>query len=392
MDMRRAVPAFLAIFLVGAVISAAAQATPARTIKVRITAEQANLREKPDIGSSILQQIPEGRVLDADRKEGEWYFVLFPLEDGGVIGGWIHESLVEVAEAGPVVEEPAEKPPAQRPPRERSRRPGWIGPIERPEFRTGAIPLEISFSAGLGTIAPRDLNDGTRGYADWLGASLGMDSPDTPAALNLALVAGFELSYRLSPQLVLGLGADLLGGSNGGEITLTGPALLETLTTKPSVRAVPFKASVRYYFRDAFYARGALGLYAVRARYLFRREGEGFWEERRGRASATGLGLEAAVGGEWDLGSRTVLFAEAGLRVVSVDRLTGREEFTSSLGDDVMQPGTLYFFRESAGGDDAYPLVFVRNAMPSGANVIDAREARVNASGMAVRAGVRYRF
>ncbi|MBN2264793.1 MAG: hypothetical protein JW775_03170 [Candidatus Aminicenantes bacterium] len=386
-----AASAFVAVFLALA-LAAGAQDAPVRPIKVKVTAEQANLREKPDIGSAILQQIPEGRVLDADRKEGEWYFVFFPLEDGGVVGGWIHESLVEAAETGPAVEPPAKKPAAQPRPRERSRRPGWIGPIERPEFRSGPIPLEISFSAGLSTIAPRDLNDGTRGYADWLGASLGMDSPDAAEALNLALVAGFELSYRLSPQLVLGLGADLLGGSNGGEITLTGMGLLETLTTKPSVRAVPLKASARYYFRDSFYARGALGLYAIRARYLFRREGEGFWEQRKGRASATGLGLEAAVGGEWDLGARTVLFAEAGLRVVSVDRLTGREELTSSLGDDVVQPGTLYFFRESAGGEDAYPLVFVRSAMPSGPNVIEAREARINASGMAVRAGVRYRF
>jgi hypothetical protein len=392
MRMKRSVLFLLLVTAVGAMFAAAPQDAPARAIKVKVTAEQANLREKPDIGSAIVQQIPEGTVLDADRKEGDWYFVRYPLEDGGVIGGWIHESLVEVAEAGPPVEEPEKKPAAQKPPRVRGRRPGGIGPIEAPEFRSGSIPLEISFSAGLSTLAPRNLNDGTQGYADWLGASLGMDSQDNTNALHVAAIAGFELSYRFSPQLVFGLGADILGGSNGGEITLTGPALLETLSTKPSVRGVPFKASVRYYFRDGFYARGGLGLYAIRARYLFRREGEGFWEERKGRASATGLGLEAAIGGEWDVAARTVVFAEAGFRVVSVDRLTGRETFTSSLGDDVTQPGTLYFFHKSAGGEDAYPLIFVRGSLPSEPGVVDAREARVNMSGMAVRAGVRYRF
>ena len=96
MDMKRAAPVFVAFLLAGAVLSAAGQAIPARTMKVKITAEQANLREKPDIGSGIVQQIPEGTVLEADRKEGEWFFVRFTLEDGGVIGGWIHESLVEV--------------------------------------------------------------------------------------------------------------------------------------------------------------------------------------------------------------------------------------------------------------------------------------------------------
>src|SRR5512136_3112683 len=95
----------------GTVLVAAAQNAPVRLTKIKVTAEQANLREKPDIGSSIVQQIPEGTVLDADKKEGEWYFVRYALEDGGVIGGWIHESLVEVVEgAAPVT--PAAKPPA----------------------------------------------------------------------------------------------------------------------------------------------------------------------------------------------------------------------------------------------------------------------------------------
>ncbi|HSA94563.1 MAG TPA: SH3 domain-containing protein, partial [Acidobacteriota bacterium] len=138
-----------AALVLGAVLAASAQVAPARTMKVKVTAEQANLREKPDIGSGIVQQIPEGTVLEADRKEGEWFYVRYTLEDGGVIGGWIHESLVEVvAEAGPRVEtKPAEKP-AERaaPPRERRPGPIRIGRIERPEFRTGTFPLEAAFS------------------------------------------------------------------------------------------------------------------------------------------------------------------------------------------------------------------------------------------------------
>ena len=87
------------ILVLGTAHLAAAQVAPARTMKIKVTAEQANLREKPDIGSGIVQQIPEGTVLEADRKEGEWFFVRYALEDGGVLGGWIHESLVEVVPA-----------------------------------------------------------------------------------------------------------------------------------------------------------------------------------------------------------------------------------------------------------------------------------------------------
>ena len=57
-------------------------------IKLRVTAEQANVREKPDIVSAILQQFPEGATLEAERKEGEWYAVLLEKEGGGfVLGG-----------------------------------------------------------------------------------------------------------------------------------------------------------------------------------------------------------------------------------------------------------------------------------------------------------------
>src|SRR5512137_2694708 len=102
MRMKSIVISLLVTLAAGVMSVAAAQDAPARATKIKVTAEQANLREKPDIGSSIVQQIPEGTVLEADRKEGEWYFVRYTLEDGGVIGGWIHESLVEVVEAGTI--------------------------------------------------------------------------------------------------------------------------------------------------------------------------------------------------------------------------------------------------------------------------------------------------
>jgi hypothetical protein len=372
---------------------AAAAAGQAVTAKVKVTAEQANLREKPDIGSSIVQQVPEGTVLEADRKDGEWYFVRYALEDGGVIGGWIHESLVEVVEeVRPVTEAVKPREPAAPPPRERVRRPPGIGRIEAPEFRTGSIPLEISASAGFATLSPRDLNDGTRGYADWVGDSIGIPAPGNAGIVHLALLAGFELSYRLSPRLALGLGADLFGGSNGDEIVLSDGARTDTVTTRPSVRCVPVKLAVRFYPGSGFYVRGGLGLYAVKAGYLFRQEGSDFWDQRKGSASASGLGGEAAFGGEWAIAPRTDVFVEAGFRMISLEGLTGQNRFTNSGGEDNTDPGTLFYFRKRAAGEEAYPLISVRGVIPSEIGVVEAREARINLSGTAVRAGVRYRF
>src|SRR5512146_1418814 len=155
MRIERTVLFFVLILAVGASLATAAAGGQARTTRLKVTADQANLREKPDIGSSIVQAIPSGTVLEADRKEGEWYFVRYTLEDGGVIGGWIHESLVTILgpgaapAAGAVTPAPA-KPSPRTPARERPRQPG-TGGIKPPEFRSGEVPLELSVSAGVAT-------------------------------------------------------------------------------------------------------------------------------------------------------------------------------------------------------------------------------------------------
>jgi len=380
------------IFLLALPLARAAQNAPARTMKIKVTAEQANLREKPDIGSSIVQQIPEGSVLGADKKEGEWYFVRYTLEDGGVIGGWIHESLVEVVAEGGPVREAVKTPAKEAPPSERAPRPIRIGRITRPEFSTGSIPLEFSVSAGIGSVAPRDLNDGTRGYADWFGASIGIPAPGSADVLHLAFLAGFELSYRISPRLAIGVGADFLHGGNGGKIVFTDALLTETLSTEPSVRGVPFKIMARFYPGAGFYIHGGLGIYAVKAGYLFRHEGPDSWEQWKGSATGSGLGGEAAFGGEWGIAPRTVFFAEAGFRMAGFHGLTGQNVYTNSAGETQMEPGILYSFRKTAADENVYPLIFVRGSVPSEAGVVDSRRAEVNLSGTAVRVGVRYSF
>jgi len=382
----------LSLFLVlalGNSLLPAAQNVPARAAKIKVTAEQANLREKPDIGSAIVQQIPEGAVLETDRKDGEWYFVRYTLEDGGVIGGWIHESLVQVVEeakaqpAGETGTKPAQRP--ARPARPRPRLPSL-------DFRSGPVPLEISFSLGAATLAPRDLNNGTQGFVDRTAASAGLAAPDSVQILRAAPVLGFELAWRIDARWTIGLGADYLRGANGGRAELGGTDVIETAATKPSARVVPVKVIARFYPGAGFYVRGALGLYAVKAGYLFRREGAGAWEQWKGSASTTGLGGEAAFGGEWDIAPRTLLFLEAGLRMASVDGLTGQNSYTNSDGRSVREAGTLYDYRQAADGGNAYPMVLVQAAPPSGTGISDARRTRVNVSGTSFRIGVRYRF
>lgn len=395
MRMNRACHAVFPILVLGAALAAAAQVAPARTMKIKVTAEQANLREKPDIGSGIVQQIPEGTVLEADRKDGEWFFVRYALEDGGVIGGWIHESLVEVVEkaVAPVETKPAggrAEPPAA--PRERQPRRTGIGRIERPSFRTGDFPLEAALSLGVATAAPRDLNDGARGFAGAHGAVVGIPAARAAAALHIAALAGAELTYRFSPRLAVGLGVDYMKGSNRDALELSDGILTETVTTRPAARAVPFKLVARFYPGSGVYVRGGLGFYAVKASYLYRIVGSDSWQQQRGTATGSAIGGELAFGGEWEVLPRTAAFVEAGFRYARFRRLTGRDIYTNSFGMDMTTIGTLDFWMETAGDGNAYDHLAVADSLPAGEGITGARPAVVDLSGAAIRAGVRYRF
>jgi hypothetical protein len=385
--MKRTVLPIIMVLVLGAGLSLRAQATPGRTFKIKITAEQANLREKPDIGSGIVQQIPEGTVLEADKKEGEWFLVRYTLEDGGVIGGYIHESLAEVVGQA-VAPTPAEKTPARAIPRSErfpaSRRVKSSGP--------DAHRLEFSVSAGAGWTAPRDLNDGAQGFADYHSASLGIPASGPVDALHLATLVGLELSYRISPWLSMGLGVDYLRGANRGRVGFTDGVFSETLDTRPSVSAVPVKLGVRFYPGKGFYIRGSLGIYFVKAGYLYRLEREDGWQEWKGFATARRFGAEAAFGGDWKVGTNTSFFVEAGFRMASLSGLSGQDVYLNSDFDMLIETGTLTYFRKEGADARLYPQLFIGASKLVEEGVVDSRRAGINLSGMAFRAGIRYRF
>jgi len=383
MRMRASLAVLLVLGLAGATFAAAAQQAAARTVRVKVIAEQANLREKPDIGSAIVQQVPEGTVLEADRREGEWYFVRYVLEDGGVIGGWLHESLVEpVADAVPVAPAPAgasgPRPAAPGTPAARS--------------TESVFPLELSVSAGVATLAPRDLNDGARGFPNWFSAMTGLPAPETADILHFGAAAEIELAYRVSPRLAVGLGAGYLRAVNADRMIFADELTSWTVSTRPSVTSGAVKATVRFYPGAGLYLRGALGLYSVRAGYVYRYEGSAAGLETKGSASATTLGGEAAFGGEWAVGQRTAFFVEAGLRMAGADKLDGQNADSDLANERLVETGALYYYGRVATDGNDYPMTAVRSSPPAGTDFAGARRAEINISGTSIRVGLRYRF
>jgi len=113
----------------------------ASELKVIVTVEVANIRLKPSIESAIIGKIKIGQVLEVLQKEGKWYFVNLPLDENGfVVSGYIHQSIVKVIkeetpvqQEKPVVEQkPRVTPPPPQPPEEPF--PEYKPPAKRKSF------------------------------------------------------------------------------------------------------------------------------------------------------------------------------------------------------------------------------------------------------------------
>jgi len=74
-----------------------------KSTKLKVVAELANIRQRPDIGSIIIHQALQGMILESTGKEGEWYIVKIKSDEGDITFGYVHESLVNVLEQTPLV-------------------------------------------------------------------------------------------------------------------------------------------------------------------------------------------------------------------------------------------------------------------------------------------------
>jgi hypothetical protein len=94
----------------------------------------ANVRLKPGIDSHVIGQVVRGTLLESPRTTGEWYAVALPPdEEGLVVSGYIHKSMVEVVMV--VGETPEAKTP-EPPPAPRVR----TAPLARAEREEEAVP------------------------------------------------------------------------------------------------------------------------------------------------------------------------------------------------------------------------------------------------------------
>lgn len=350
-------------------------------IKLRVSAEQANIREKPDITSAILQQLPEGTTLEAQRKEGEWYAVPVETEESGSVLGYVHESLVMVLEAA--------RPEPRQPPPQTAAKPEGME-------KNGRIGLVLWFGGRHAAVG--DLNDGAEGLARYYEARLSAAVDGEVEELHFGYLFGAEVRVPLAPGFYFSLGAERSSGEASSSVSYKGGSSEASYSTTPSLRTSPVSLALIIYPVRFVYVKAGLDYTFARCAYFYRfatpgAEGQTeVWQEWKGEATSSGFGYQFGLGLEWPLGSRVSIVAEWAYRYSRFDGFEGEDFYQDSTGYQSREEGTLYHFRKSAGGRETYPMVFIRNQEPTDAGVTEVRTAELDLSGYSLKLGFKVGF
>lgn len=358
----------------------------AQKFRLKVVSEQANIRLKPDIGSEMIWQVPQGSELEADRKEGEWFEVIVTRPDGSRLRGYVHESLVEVVEAGVVSRLPAreaitrvETPPLTTREAAPSRK------------KTAPIDLMLTVMVGGLYLSPGDLNQAAEGVTSYYLAELNSGRQPNLSGLHLVLTYGLDCFYPLSSQIFLGLGFDYLQGAKYSAISLSQEVLDHKIITRPAIRDLALRLSVLYYPVDIFYIRAGFEADLARVSYLYRLEEGDQYLEWKGQASGINAGWQEAAGIQWPITSWLQVYAEAAYRYARIKNFEGKNLYSDSDGLQRKEEGRLYYWQVEQ-ADKYYPALFVRDRLPTDPGVVNPRRADINFSGFSLRAGLRLLF
>jgi hypothetical protein len=411
MIMTKPRPHVLAGLALALLVAAAAQGA---VIRLKVTAELANIRLKPSISSVIIRQIKEGAILEATRKDGEFYLVKLDPDEAGRTEGYVHESLVLalddnapaekmqriVERAEPPKPKPIdETPPAHtetRPPVRTETRPAetrQTEPAQKPTAVSDQGRMSLFFSAGGIYSSIGDLNNGTQGLADLYAYQLGIPADKAAGTLHFAFQYGGEINFPLARQFFLCAGLEYYGSTSQTIISYPQGLSASTLKVTPEFRAIPIKIGFVFYPADFLYFKIGAAYAFARAAYAYRFDQGAFWQDWSGEATGGALGFFGAIGLDLKITQTFSVIVEAAGQSLSISGLTGTGTFQdSTLSAPVTETGKLYSYNGQITPVNIYPLVFLRSKTPSEGGVANAREAVLDLSGLALKAGIKISF
>ncbi len=375
-------------------------------LRVRVVAEQANIRVKPDIASEMLFQVPEGTELEAEKKVGEWYLILYDRADGSKGQGYVHESLVEVIQ----VEKPAVQTLTQ-PVREEARqteKPVESGdrgtPKPSPRPRAVSVPsLKIkNFSLDVLTggfyLKAAEINSAARGIIDYYKIYLGGVAREKTAPLHFGPIFGAEVSYRAGSGLYVGFGFEYLQREASDKLEYgAGAEVQYSVVVTREIKDLPLRICLRFEPDEKFYIKAGIEYHLAGFRYFYSApltanepgSAQATW---RGKASGQTIGWMEAIGYRYDLTSWLKMFVEGSYRYARIKNFEGTNDYQNTLGASRQDRGRLYQWDVTDDSGKTFPVIFVRESPPTEPGVFNVRTADLNFSGFAIRLGFHLRF
>lgn len=382
--------------------------------KLKVVTEMANVRLKPDIGSVIIHQVPQGKIIETTGKQGEWFLVKIEIEEGQEASGYVHESTVIIVEGSPpeIIPEPEKKEEITEQEKiteeEKTEEvkeeevkeevikeeEPQIPPIPEPTpEREPSRPRVSLWLMGGGKYAVGgDLNSGAQGFVDYARDFNSITADFSIDKVHLCYIYGGELSFPIGSNFYLGIGVDYFEGKKESLLVLQESPLVE-VRTRPKIEAIPIRLTLSYYPVPSFYIKTGVEYYFAKCEYYYRYQEDTYWKEWHGKAKIQGSGVLGAVGLDLKVAPWLSFVVEATGRIAKITGFEGSDTSIDSDGLEYVEQGTLYHYKTHATGGEDIPLLFIKLRKPSEDVLIsDPRRAIINYSGISLKAGFIIRF
>jgi hypothetical protein len=348
-------------------------------IRLKVVADQANIRLEPDISSIIIRQVPKGTILNATEKTEEWFSVQLTSKQGAVVSGYVHKSLVIAID--PLPEE--KKPPIIP----------KIRPIELEEDQpTSPFRFTLSITGGGNYARGGDLNLGIKGLADLYEDTFGIQGEGKISSVHLGYVFGLEVSFPLSEMLSWGIGAEHFQGKNNSQVDYSQGESSSVLHVRPNLRATPLSVFLSFNPIPELYVKGGISYYFAQCSYTYLFETDNLTQQWEGKANARGLGLMGGIGYLKNYSPNLSFVAEIAGRLAKMHGFKGKEDIQDSSGEISTEEGTLYLIQTQVLEDRTHSVLFIRETRPNEAGVIGAKKAQIDFSGISIKIGIRLHF
>lgn len=212
------VMSFSVLFLIALLLLPAQ--VEAENAKVRVVAQGASLRLKPEANSPVISTMPLGSILETEEGTVDWYKVSLPPDENGfVVIGYILKTDTEPVSAANVekkIASPTIQPVVSIPESQMSE----VAPRPR---KAGVMEFGVRVTGGAGLLLnPGHVNDALQGIEEWYDDYLSfyntewnysLGSSGTLDPLKYAPFGGLELFFNINPYVGMGLGVGYITGA-----------------------------------------------------------------------------------------------------------------------------------------------------------------------------------